>query len=186
MRAITFRVIAVYLILVVTVAAVWGLTTVPSFADEPPPAEEPGDEDRAESDADIQPYSSSATLNATQIENPYGCVGQTDYPHRSTHAGGQRVNVIAWTECDVPVPVIYTATQLFHRTCKWLGFVCAWEPYGLPGSTIAYSSRYTEANSSEGPCVNNWYMGLSHHYIIDANGDRYSADTTRTMYVNNC
>ncbi len=80
MNVIAFRTIALYLVLVITVATVWGLTVTPSLADEPPPTQYPGGEGQAEPDADLQPYSSSSALGATQVENPYVCKGQTDYP----------------------------------------------------------------------------------------------------------
>ncbi len=88
----------------------------------------------------------------------------------------------------MPVLVIHAETQLFHRICDFLRFVCTYEPYDDAPDNLrdTPSTAVTQKEILPTACVNNWYMGVSHHYIIDDNVDRYTADTTRTQYVNDC
>ena len=127
----------------------------------------------------------AATSFSTQFEpNPYGCIGQTDNPHRSTHTGGVTFNVIAWTECDVSLPEIYVNTQLYKRDCGWPW--CGWSVYGDPNPKTDYDKQYLETNSAGAPCVNGEYKGTSSHYIIGADGNFYSAITQNVQDVTNC
>jgi hypothetical protein len=68
------------------------------------------------------------TAFSTQFDpNPWGCLGQTDNPHKSTHTGGLTINVEAWTQCNVSVPTIHVDTQLYVKDCPW--FWCGWSVY---------------------------------------------------------
>jgi hypothetical protein len=121
-----------------------------------------------------------AEINQAMEPNPYGCVGTTDNPHKSTHVGFT-VNVVARTRCTVVVPKIYVETTLYRWQC-W-GPFCWYGTYGPKGSELRYGFDQASANSAN-TCVTGWYKGDSYHYIIGANGIRYEAWTSREAYVN--
>ena len=116
--------------------------------------------------------------------NPYGCEGQTDYPHKSTHQSGN-ANVVARTTCPAPhlMAEIYVSTQLYKRSCS--GFTCEWNVYGPHEHELKENARTAQTNSA-GPCVNGRYKGVSAHYIIDAEGDLYFAITQKAANINTC
>ena len=127
----------------------------------------------------------AATSFSTQFDpNPYGCIGQTDNPHKSTHTGGTTINVIARTKCNVSVPEIYVNTQLYKRDCGWPW--CGWSPYAPDNPKTDYNKSLLQTNSASGPCVNGEYKGTSSHYIIGADGNFYSAITQNAENVTTC
>lgn len=135
------------------------------------------------SDAPLVQTASTGKANETDqalIPNPYGCVGTTNNPHRSSHVPGT-VNVIAHTYCSVAVPEIHVQTTLFRWQC-W-GPFCWYAAYGSTGSDTQHWRNHVQANSA-GQCITGWYKGESYHYIIGYDGIRYEAWTSREAYVN--
>jgi hypothetical protein len=121
------------------------------------------------------PLSSENNQDATLIPNPYGCYGQTDDPHKSTHVPGN-VNVVARTECDwANVPEIHVSTTLQYWKCF---IICWWSTIGSTGSTTDYFDDDVTANSAAN-CISGThnYRGISYHYIIGSDGNRYEGWT---------
>ncbi len=123
-----------------------------------------------------QPAGKGGTVSVNQAmePNPYGCVGRTDYPHKSTHVEGT-VNVVAYTTCTVFVPQIYVKTRLYQWVC-W-GPFCWYSAYGPESENLQYGGNQVSANSA-GQCVTGWYKGDSYHYIIGPDGNKYEAWTS--------
>ena len=185
MKAITFRAIALYLILAVAVAAVWGFTATPSFADEPPPAQEPSDEDEQDGE-----YSEASNSASVALAGPNNCWGYTDNIHVSATntwgiPGGK---VHARTECkDGPAPVIHASTQLYIWQCNSVGLDCNWTLYGTDNqSATEYNKPKANGNSAGIPCYNARYRAISYHYIFDNDGEFQAAITWRTQYLTGC
>ena len=143
----------------------------------------PSDEDDEKGETrGIYPALPSATILQ---ENPYGCKGRTDDPHKS-HTNPDMANVHATTYCPKlhPQPHIVVTSQLFRAECNWLG-LCSWAPHG-PQRSNPGQNKYSVTTNSEGPCVNNTYKGNSAHWIIDIHDDLYYAYTSRINSINNC
>jgi len=120
---------------------------------------------------------------ADSFPNPYGCYGQTDYPHRS-NTPPNNANVHAFTECSVNVPEIHVDTQLFKRSCTAWVF-CEWKAWGPVGEETRYDRYIARANSA-GPCQNGKYKGSSSHYIVGADDNFYYAFTSNIRDITNC
>jgi hypothetical protein len=61
----------------------------------------------------------TTSTSTTLSSNPYGCYGQTDYPHESTTDPGY-ARVHARTQCNVNVYYIYVYTELYRL--RWYGW----------------------------------------------------------------
>jgi hypothetical protein len=113
--------------------------------------------------------------------NPYGCYGQSNNPHHSTHYPGT-INVTAFTSCSQNVPEIYVETTLQRYTCF---IFCWWGNAGPKGSSVRYGRSYVETNSSTS-CKSGTYRGVSYHYIIGWDGIRYEAYTISNVVNLTC
>ncbi len=124
--------------------------------------------------------SSSATLgstgsvstDATLSGNPYGCYGQTDYPHQSSTSPGY-ANVHARTRCSVYVYHVYVYTELYRL--RWYG----WQ-YLNNGSSNRYNSYYAQDSVS-------WYCKGVGTYTYDAESYHLvqQGGVTYTAYTGN-
>ena len=188
MKAMPFRSIALYLILVVTVAAVWGLTVTPSFADGPPPTQDPSGE--GEQNWETSEFSEASHPTEISLTGPQNCWGYTDNIHKSDKntwaIPGAKVH--ARTKCfDGPAPEIHASTQLYIWQCNSIGMDCGWALYGTDNRSVTeHSLTKVNANSAGIPCYNTRYRAISYHYIIDNDGETHSATTWRTQYLTTC
>jgi len=89
-------------------------------------------------------------IDAPLYQNPYGCYGQTDRPHKSTHVPGT-INVVARTSCAVPVNEICVKTRLYRWKC--FGPFCWWSAVGNLGTDLRFGSSLARANSASSSCV---------------------------------
>lgn len=111
--------------------------------------------------------------------NPYGCFGQTDSPHKSSHVAGS-VNVVARTTCAVPVPEIVVGTILEKQTCV---VFCWWSAVGGSGLDRRYNTSWAKTNSAATPCVSGKYRGNSFHIVRGADGKIYETVTSKTATI---
>ena len=85
---------------------------------------------------------SSGEYSASTFENPWGCYGQTDYPHATDSEGPWVVNVHARTECPgkFRVPKLWVETQLYRETHCVFSICFGIEPRGEVASDTAYNA----------------------------------------------
>ncbi len=167
-------------LVIVLLATQVGMVAADDGVTDPTPAPMPTD---APPNAPLtQPAVEDGAVGVNQAlePNPYGCVGRTDYPHKSTHVPGT-VNVVAYTTCTVFVPQLYVKTRLYRWVC-WLG-ICWYSAYGPESEKLQYGGNQVYTNSA-GQCITGWYKGESYHYVIGADGNRYEAWTSQEAYVN--
>lgn len=92
------------------------------------------------------------------------------------------VNVVGRTYCITSTPEILVKTRLYKRVCFiW----CLYVPYGPTGSDSDTDSTFVQANSAN-DCVNNWYRGVSYHWMRGADGNTYDLRTSKIAYVDDC
>jgi hypothetical protein len=86
----------------------------------------------------------------------YGCYGQTDYPHLSSHNPGY-VNVEARTWCAVWMPWLYVKTDLYRS--RWWGWEwLAWGSRGGSGYRVDdHAARWCGGTGTF------TYLGSSYH-----------------------
>ena len=115
-----------------------------------------------------------------KANNPYNCRGRTDTIHIS-ETGHANVHGVTFCPRSSPQPEIGAATQLHRWTCNP---TCHWESFP-PGSKTDHNKWRVWA-TSDGRCDDGRYMGISGHWIIDAEGDLYTASTSRITYITGC
>ncbi len=121
------------------------------------------------------------------VDNPWGCYGQTDYPHASDSEGPWVVNVHARTVCPngFEVPEIWVETELYRQTHCFLGFCFGLEPWGPEVSDTAYNAYSIEV-TTHGPCENGRYRAISAHWMLGPDGNTYGGITSNSRKVSNC
>lgn len=105
--------------------------------------------------------------------NPYGCRGQIDHVHKSSHVPGT-INSVARTRCDVAVPAIGVHIQIQIRACSF-GF-CYWADAGLPGTDIT-TGTLAQANSATTSCITGEYRAAANHQATGPNSVTYYRNT---------
>ncbi len=131
---------------------------------------------------DAQAYSSGGFVN-----NPYGCYGLTEYPHKSTDSGFDEVSLHARSECpgNFVVPFLWVQTQLYREThCAWSTCFGS-EPWG-PVDTQSIDYGYSVQANSRGACLNSWYKGVSAHMMRGWDGNTYYSFTINRAEVSDC
>lgn len=126
-------------------------------------------------------------VTASLKVNPWGCIGQTDNPHRSTTRRVLAVNVHGRTECPggQKMPEMTVLTRLYRAT-NCVGSICfGWTPWGPIGEKSRTDVSVVEATSA-GPCVNGRYKGLSVHWMRGKDNKTYSGVTSKSNVVTNC
>jgi hypothetical protein len=122
-------------------------------------------------------------LPSANLEQPDGCFGATDNPHRST-TNPLNANVHAKTECPGKnrKPIMGVYTQLYKwvcdPACRWI----VWAPPGFNVDLVAWRVRTNSANE----CLNGKYKGMSAHWMRDWNGVEYRTTTQNQNHINNC
>ncbi len=130
------------------------------------------------------PANDNIAADGTFGVNEWGCYGQTENPHRTTHGGVPVVNVHARSACpNDDVPYLWVETEL-HREYNCVFSTCfGIEPWGPPSNDDVENGRFVDTYS-EGPCLDTtYYKGISAHLMIGPDGNRYIAFTTKRARV---
>ncbi len=120
------------------------------------------------------------TTNAALSPNPWGCIGQANNPHLSTH-GPDDLNGAATTTCTTAPPYLETAASL-----DWdVGLGLTWQ-LGADDYVANPGSRTATANAS-GNCPvsgNALYYTFGEHVAMASDGTEYTAETEAQATVN--
>jgi hypothetical protein len=105
---------------------------------------------------------------ATLGGNPYGCYGQTDYPHWSS----DYASVHARTKCSVALPELYVETDLYRS--RWYGWqYLTWDQSQTSWLTTSYDATPHWYCKGVGTYT---YEGDSYHEV-NGGGTTYYAYT---------
>src|SRR5262249_38720353 len=109
--------------------------------------------------------------------SPSGCYQQIDDPHQSKYFGDIAAELNS--KCRNPVPEIYQSVQLWES--RWW----AWDRVGTRGTKYAYrvSAVTSWANVS---CRNSSIKATANGYVIDLDGNKYTASTASPVVKNPC
>jgi hypothetical protein len=121
--------------------------------------------------------STAPAAPATALPNPYGCYGQSDYPHISQHYP-DRVAAEARTVCTSPVPYEFVESWLYRHDC--ILFVCWWTQVGHDSSSQQSFGRVTDHPSYT--CngqSNHDYLVQSYHEVKGYDGNTYTGNTAQ-------
>jgi hypothetical protein len=116
------------------------------------------------------------TGNSASLGNPYGCYGQSDQPHESSHVPNT-VAAHAKTECLQQVPRVYVTAQLWKYAEEWI-------LVGAPAPVTQYNWYRADVNPSA-PCSGSgyWYFIFAYHEVTGTDGQVYSANTGNEWFV---
>ena len=176
----------------------WAAVAIVVFAEEPPGGTDIDErleelrEDMAATDSDDQavlmPDINEDGAQADAFPNPYGCYGETDYPHASKSAQYREVVVKARTICPngPSMTRIGVDIVLMKGSICVLGACAIWTPYGNPSYNDDENQTLVRGIAVGSPCENDHYKGESLHYIVDSEGNFYWAYTEKKNEVSNC
>lgn len=166
-------------------AVVWVLVLtltfpVVTFAGDPPDKGRPEPPSSDESTVEIVPPgdgngSGDVTIQGSYL-GAYGCYGQTDRPHRSTHVPGT-VNVISQTYCSIAMSSLYVAVDLYK--VEWWG----WDKDFISSNVNAGAGTSRVRTNTSGTCNSGDYEGQGYHQVQFPNGTWGSAATLNSANV---
>lgn len=126
----------------------------------------------------FKPNGGGIAPNGAVGTNPYGCIGQSNYPHKSTHIPGN-ITAEATTTCDIPLNWVEAGATLTHAI--GLGFETTLDSkdgHGVMVTTYGVNPGAACPTSS-----NTLYCVYGTHKVIDFEGTEYDAQTYNQQWV---
>lgn len=147
--------------------------TVPDYCYAPPgedPGADPGGSDGRESEEPAPPEDGAApveSIDDDQGTNKYGCIGNVEYPQRST-SNPANAEVNATTVCAVALPELYVRVTLSVR--KVVMRVGYWDEMAA-GPPVALTFVREVRTTATGPCNPGQYRAESEHHATGLEGE---------------
>lgn len=118
-------------------------------------------------DADGAPTQVFEYTPANAVSQSLGgtCKHDVEHPHHSTHFPG-RINVTAWTQCNVFMNNIIVTAELHKKTCLW--YFCFWDTVDITYPP-EQGHTYVEAQANI-VCESGTYRGRVNSLLIFPDG----------------